>query len=277
MTTAPATAVHAAGNAGKRIARSCVLALLIAAVVLTALPSVFHAPTANAQETSAVVWETKLKVYAPSPPDRTWPPVVGWTSNFAGRDWLGTIASRTFTFEGNDYEVVQLLVDRDTSTLSLVFKAAKDGGKEDRDLLRLRFIEGTAEHIYDLADATTTSIEHRRLGAFTRLAWSGVTDTALGWAHGDSITVKMESIDTEADGVASTPNSPATGRPTITGPAQVGETLTADTSGIADADGLDNATFSYQWIRNEDVLIVDIADATGSTYRPSESGLPRSN
>ena len=275
MTTAPATAARAAGNAGKRIARSSVLALLIAAVLLTALPSVFHAPPASAQETSEVVWDTKLRVWAPRPPANTWPRVVGWTSNFAGRDWLGAVSSRTFTFEDNDYEVVQLLVDRDTSTLSLVFEAAKDGEKEDRDLLRLRLIKGAAEHTYDLADATTTSVEHWRLGAFTRLAWSGVTDAALGWAHRDSITVKLESISAGTDAVASTPNSPATGRPAITGPAQVGEILTADTSGIADADGLDTSTFKYQWIRNEDVLIVDIADATGSTYTPTEYDMGR--
>ncbi len=266
---------HAAGNAGKRIARSSVLVLLIAAVVLTALPSVFHAPTASAQEETEVVWETNLTVWAPYPPANTWPRVVGWSSNFAGRDWLGRVSSRTFTFEDNDYEVVQLLVDRDTSTLSLVFEAAKDGEKEDRDLLRLRLIEGAAEHTYDLADATTTSVEHWRLGAFTRLAWSGVTDAALGWELWNSITVKIESISAGADAVASTPNSPATGRPAITGPAQVGEILTADTSAIADADGLDTATFEYQWIRNEDALIVDIADATGSTYTPTGYDLGR--
>ena len=37
------------------------------------------------------------------------------------------------------------------------------------------------------------------------------------------------------------PNTPATGLPTITGAAQVGETLTADTTGISDDDGLGNA------------------------------------
>ena len=31
--------------------------------------------------------------------------------------------------------------------------------------------------------------------------------------------------------------------------AQVGETLTADTTGIADADGLTNVSYSYQWTR----------------------------
>ena len=62
--------------------------------------------------------------------------------------------------------------------------------------------------------------------------------------------------------VAAKPSSPATGQPAITGTAQVGETLTADTSGIADADGLDNVSFSYQWIADDS----DIAGATGSTY-----------
>ena len=61
-------------------------------------------------------------------------------------------------------------------------------------------------------------------------------------------------------------NNPATGAPTISGTAQVGETLTADTSGIADTDGLSNASFSYQWIRNDGSADTDIQDATGLTY-----------
>ena len=43
-------------------------------------------------------------------------------------------------------------------------------------------------------------------------------------------------------------NRPATGAPVITSAAQVGETLTAGVSGIADPDGLDNAAFAYQWL-----------------------------
>ena len=61
-------------------------------------------------------------------------------------------------------------------------------------------------------------------------------------------------------------NSPATGVPTISGTAQVGETLTADTSGIADADGLTNVTYSYQWVANDGTSDTDIAGATDSTY-----------
>ena len=61
-------------------------------------------------------------------------------------------------------------------------------------------------------------------------------------------------------------NSPATGAPTITGTAQVGETLTADTAGIADADGLSGATFSYQWVSNDGTSDTDITGATDSSY-----------
>ena len=62
------------------------------------------------------------------------------------------------------------------------------------------------------------------------------------------------------------PTSPATGAPTITGTAQVGETLTADTAGIADADGLSGATFSYQWVSNDGTSDTDITGATDSSY-----------
>ncbi|MDE0137660.1 MAG: hypothetical protein OXM57_03255 [bacterium] len=58
-------------------------------------------------------------------------------------------------------------------------------------------------------------------------------------------------------------NSPATGAPTISGTAQVGQTLTVDTSGIADADGLTDVTYSYQWLSGRDAAI---AGATSSTY-----------
>ena len=58
-------------------------------------------------------------------------------------------------------------------------------------------------------------------------------------------------------------NSPATGAPTISGTAQVGHTLTADTSGIQDADGLTSVTDSYQWLSGSDTVI---DGATGSSY-----------
>ena len=66
-------------------------------------------------------------------------------------------------------------------------------------------------------------------------------------------------------------NSQATGAPSISGTAQVGETLTAGTSDIADDDGLTNVSYSYQWIRSDGSTDTSIQDATGSSYTLSEA------
>ena len=62
-------------------------------------------------------------------------------------------------------------------------------------------------------------------------------------------------------------NSPATEAPAVTGAARVGETLTVDTSGIADVDGLSNAVYSYQWQADG----ADIPGATSDTYTMAEA------
>ena len=65
-------------------------------------------------------------------------------------------------------------------------------------------------------------------------------------------------------------NSAATGAPTISGTAQVGQTLAASTTGISDPDGLTNVSYSYQWLADD----TDIDGATSSTYavQSSENG-----
>ena len=108
---------------------------------------------------------------------------------------------------------------------------------------------------------------------------SGATDPGYTLAaddEGRTIKVKVSFTDDADNGetlssaataaVDAAPNSPATGAPTITGTAQVGQTLTAGTSAIADADGLDTATFTYQWVANDGTSDTDIAGATGSSY-----------
>ena len=57
-----------------------------------------------------------------------------------------------------------------------------------------------------------------------------------------------------------------TGLPTISGTAQVGQTLTASTSDIRDPDGLDNVSYAYQWIRVDSGTDSDITGATENTY-----------
>ena len=63
-------------------------------------------------------------------------------------------------------------------------------------------------------------------------------------------------------------NSPATGSPTVSGTVQVGQTLAASTTGIADSDGLTNAAYSYQWVANDGSSDSNIADATANAYTP---------
>ena len=98
-----------------------------------------------------------------------------------------------------------------------------------------------------LADATTTNNLDRTWNS------SGVSLTA-----GTDITVKLTA--------PGTPNTAAMGAPTITGTAQVGQTLTAvDHRHCTDANGLTSPTYTYQWIRVNGTE-ADIAGENSSTY-----------
>ena len=61
-------------------------------------------------------------------------------------------------------------------------------------------------------------------------------------------------------------NVTASGAPVINGTAQVGESLTADTTGIEDGNGLDRVQFRFQWVTNDGSADADITGATDSSY-----------
>ena len=89
------------------------------------------------------------------------------------------------------------------------------------------------------------------------------TNVDVDWEDGQTISVSIvltSALQTPAA------NTPATGAPTISGTAQVDETLTAETSSIADEDGLDGASYSYQWSRSDGSTYADLAGETASTY-----------
>ena len=69
-------------------------------------------------------------------------------------------------------------------------------------------------------------------------------------------------------------NAAPAGLPEISGTAEVGETLTASVSAIEDEDGLDNATFAYQWLANDGTEDSEIAGATNATWEvaPEQAG-----
>ena len=83
-----------------------------------------------------------------------------------------------------------------------------------------------------------------------------------------------ETATSDATGpVAAEPNVAATGQPTISGTAQVGENLTAGTSGISDGNGLTTVSYSYQWLRSDTASAAgeDISGATSATYTVMEA------
>ena len=107
-------------------------------------------------------------------------------------------------------------------------------------------ISGATNATYTLADTDDGKVIKVEV-SFTDDAGNGETLTSAA---------------TDAVAAAPTTNSPATGAPTINGTVRVGEMLTANTSGISDADGLANATYSYQWLADD----ADISKATNATY-----------
>ncbi len=100
------------------------------------------------------------------------------------------------------------------------------------------------------------------LAALTVRAWdqtSGTAGTKVSTATNGGTTAFSSATDT-VDVTVTAVNDAPTGVPLITGTVTEDQTLTADTSGLGDADGL--GTFRYQWLRNG----VAIGGATGSTY-----------
>ena len=91
--------------------------------------------------------------------------------------------------------------------------------------------------------------------SLTLYAWESPglpIDDATLWEVGDKHVVLLQEV----------LNYDPTGAPSIQGILEDGETLTADTVGIADPDGLDDPRWTYQWLADG----VAIAMATNSTY-----------
>ncbi len=88
------------------------------------------------------------------------------------------------------------------------------------------------------------------------------TEIDVDWEDEETITVRIDTTLPSTETEEPTSNTPAAGLPTTSGTPQVDQTLTADTSGISDAEGLTNVSYQYQWLAGG----ADISGATGSTH-----------
>ena len=210
--------------------------------------------------------------------------------------WIGT-HSQTFSLDANDrIRTASQQIDIDRSHLE---KGTQGGHKVDGSLGAPTVPPDPTAPTLVSATATTLTIEWTHPGDggsplirdYVHYRVQGATDWT-NWYVGETPVTRAVITNLEAEtaydvrvhstnaigssqwaqsatAFSTRANTPATGAPTITGTATVGQELTADASPIVDNDGLTDVDFTYQWLRvDADGTSdpVDITDATDATY-----------
>ena len=179
------------------------------------------------------IWTAALTVGSVIAPTET---LYGFTNT------RGELSDTTFDIGTNGYTIARVT---DSNLATNNFRFGLTSALTDAEVADL--VVHVCGEYFAFADASYNSSQMTYTWSNSGLDWSGLTMRTL------YLSVPA--------------NTPATGAPTITGTARVGQTLTAVTSGIMDADGLTSPTYTYQWILvATDSTEADISGATASTY-----------
>ena len=171
--------------------------------------------------------------------------VTGYNSS------VGSISNAWFDFGSWEYNIRALYVDSNTNKLHLDLRRIQRPTIISPEVFDGRIFNGLRLHV------GTNSV---RLGDASRLfsdfAWSSTRGISI--SASDVLRVRLVR------------NAAATGKPSISGAARVGATLTALRGTIDDANGLPPGTsgYSYQWIRVDGETETEIEGATRSSYAP---------
>ena len=131
----------------------------------------------------------------------------------------------------------------------------------------LTSVSYTYQWIGVATDNTETNISSATVSTYTLVAADQGTTVKVTVSFTDDANNPETLTSAATATVSAAANTLATGAPTITGTAQVGQTLTAGTTAIMDADGLTSVSYTYQWIRvATDNTETNISSATASTY-----------
>ena len=156
----------------------------------------------------------------------------------------GSLDPNVFSIGSNSYTIDLVTVGADAATRGALSLNLTSSNLTSAEAAALKL------HVCDSAgfDFDGNDVDHQ--DADFSYAWAAA---ALDWSPPVATRTLYLSLPA---------NQAATGEPTITGTAQVGQALTADASPITDADGLPS-TFTYQWIR---------VDADGTSNEEDISG-----
>ena len=164
----------------------------------------------------------------------------------------------------------------DGTTLTLTYDEALDENSEPSSDAFSVTVGGTGRAVDGVSVSGSSVIltlgSAVASGATVTVSYTVPTDAAAPRIQDEAGNPAASFSDQDVENNTSPPaNTPATGAPTISGTAQVGETLTAETSAIADADGMSGAVFIYQWLADD----ADIAGATSDTYTLVDADLEK--
>ena len=247
------------------LARAVASARHAAVAVLVVAAALFFAAPAQAQTTD-LVWSTTMTVGESSRSARGY---------FSG--WMGSLSPDRFTIGTQEYIVTRLSMGDDTGGSTLLFSLARS--LPNYAAYTLEF----ADETLPLADATSVTVGASNF--FFTPTWLAANAPSLSAANFRT-TLAVDAMPSAClrtaaqvcPGGTTTTNTAATGQPGISGTAQVGQTLTATTSGISDADGKTKAengdtgyAYTHQWIRVDGGTETDISGETSSTYTLSSS------
>ena len=150
-------------------------------------------------------------------------------------------------------------VANEDGSVTLTWDDPGDGTITGYQILRRRPTEGEGAllvYVEDTGSAATTFTDAKVSAGIRHVYRVKAINTAGLSRMSNKVNV------TPLEPQESPSNTAATGAPVIGGTPRVGETLTADTSGIEDEDGLDSVSYSHQWLADD----ADIAGATAGTY-----------
>ena len=222
-------------------------------------------------------WKTALTAGRSETDDRT---VVGFTES------LGSLSPATFPWKDEEFTVNGIYTVTENDATKMYFEISSGDLDTDAEMYKaaLQIQSYAFDHLdvdrrYAIYNAGIKHVKTNDGGEYTGEIVYQWGSSELGWAAGSVHVVKLQDI------IHSTvqtghyrPNTPATGVPTINGTPGVGETLTVDTSGISDEDGMDDATFTFYWFADYDTGTrrgLDRSTTTDTTYRvqPRDAGL----